>query len=544
MIYYACRYFPLLAAQGLGQEAEMINGAAEDFSRADALIHENTCGYAKALIGSVLEGNVRELVLTSCCDCMKRTFDVLQEYGDLDFFYELDLPHDDNSCAKEYYAAQIEGFIHAYEQYKGVSFDAGLLEEVTGKPPASFDHVLLTGGRASDELVADIKKISGLPLVNTTCSGAHPYTGPLPKFKGVRDFASWYGDLLLSQPGCMRMNDISLRRTGIEDPHVKGVIYHTVKFCEFYPFEYSRIKGRTRLPMTRIETDFTRQSAGQIRTRVEGLMENISGEIGMTGRVNSKGGYAVGIDSGSTSTNAVILDLDGGFVAAAIVPTGVRIKDSSARAVAAAMENAGITEEDVYSKVATGYGRNGIAPDGSTVTEISCHARGARWLDPDVRTVIDIGGQDSKVIALDDDGSIRNFVMNDKCAAGTGRFLDNMARVLETDMDTMSERGLRWQEDLTISSMCTVFAESEVVSLIADGKNESDIIHGLNKSVALKISSLVSRVGRREKIMMTGGVARNRGVVKAIEEQLDCRLVVPEKAQLAGAIGAALYALQ
>lgn len=133
-----------------------------------------------------------------------------------------------------------------------------------------------------------------------------------------------------------------------------------------------------------------------------------------------------------------------------------------------------------------------------SITEITCHARGAHFLNPEVRTVIDIDGQDSKVIRLDENGAVANFVMNDKCAAGTGRFLEMMARTMEMDLDQMSEAGLTYKEDITISSMCTVFAESEVVSLIAQNKETDDIVHGLNKAVASKTAALAKRVGGEE----------------------------------------------
>ena len=161
---------------------------------------------------------------------------------------------------------------------------------------------------------------------------------------------------------------------------------------------------------------------------------------------------------------------------------------------------------------------------------------------PDVSFILDIGGQDSKVIRLDENGAVANFVMNDKCAAGTGRFLEMMARTMEMNLDQMSECGLEFKEDITISSMCTVFAESEVVSLIAQNKATDDIVHGLNKAVAVKTAALTRRVGGEEKYMMTGGVSKNKGLVKTLEEKLGTKLVISDKAQLCGALGAALFA--
>ena len=158
--------------------------------------------------------------------------------------------------------------------------------------------------------------------------------------------------------------------------------------------------------------------------------------------------------------------------------------------------------------------------------------------------MIDIGGQDSKVIRMDGEGKVENFVMNDKCAAGTGRFLEMMARTMELDLPSMSELSLHWKKEVAISSMCTVFAESEVVSLIADNTPTADIIHGLNQAVASKTASLVKRLGSAPAYVMTGGVAQNQGVVKALEEKLGEKIYVPKEAQLCGALGAALFALE
>ena len=179
----------------------------------------------------------------------------------------------------------------------------------------------------------------------------------------------------------------------------------------------------------------------------------------------------------------------------------------------------------------------------SSVTEITCHAKGAHFLDPDARTVIDIGGQDSKVIRIDENGNVLNFIMNDKCAAGTGRFLEMQARTLGMSMPEMSKEGLAWKKDLSITSMCTVFAESEVVSLVAQNEQAADIIHGLNKAIAAKTAALAARLGVEPGVIMTGGVAQNEGVVKCLEDRLNTKVFVSPDAQVCGSIGAALIAL-
>ena len=175
--------------------------------------------------------------------------------------------------------------------------------------------------------------------------------------------------------------------------------------------------------------------------------------------------------------------------------------------------------------VATGYGRVAVPYAGKSITEITCHAKGAHYLNPNVRTVIDIGGQDIKAISIDENGAVKNFLMNDKCAAGTGRFLEMMARTLGLSLEEMSTRGLKWKNNVVISSMCTVFAESEVVSLVAQNKDVADIIHGLNVSVASKVGALAARLGKKNpgEYMMTGGVAKNPGIIKALEEKNDGR---------------------
>ena len=253
--------------------------------------------------------------------------------------------------------------------------------------------------------------------------------------------------------------------------------------------------------------------------------------------------YAAGVDSGSTSTDVVILDASRKILGQAILPTGMSAAQSAEKALEEALKQAGLSREDLTVVVTTGYGRESIGMEGSSVTEITCHARGAHFLFPEARTIIDIGGQDSKVIRVDENGSVENFIMNDKCAAGTGRFLEMQARALSLSMEEMSRLGLSWKKEIHISNMCTVFAESEVVSLVAKNEAVSDIIHGLNESVAAKTVSLVSRGKGRPGYCMTGGVSRNAGVVQCLGQKLGEKIRISDQSQLCGAIGAALIGL-
>lgn len=250
---------------------------------------------------------------------------------------------------------------------------------------------------------------------------------------------------------------------------------------------------------------------------------------------------AVGIDIGSLSAEAVVIK-DGEMVGYSILPTGADSRQAAERALTLALARAEESPEAVVCAVATGYGRMNVPFADLQVTEITCHARGAFQLYPDTRTVIDIGGQDSKVIRLDASGVVADFAMNDKCAAGTGRFLEVMARALETEVEALSDLAAGAARAARISSLCTVFAESEVVALIGQGKPREEIARGLLESVAERTAALVSRVGLEPPVLMTGGVAKNAGVVRALSERLGVKVAVPPEPQIVGALGAALIA--
>lgn len=250
---------------------------------------------------------------------------------------------------------------------------------------------------------------------------------------------------------------------------------------------------------------------------------------------------AAGIDVGSLSAEAVLLSADG-VLAYTIIPTGVDSRRAAEKAIASALQSASLEFKDLDLIVATGYGRISVPFAHKQITEITCHGRGAFHLDPAVRTVIDIGGQDSKVIRLDGEGKVLDFAMNDKCAAGTGRFLEVMAATLEVELEELAALSKEASRPTPISSTCTVFAESEVVSLLAAGVPRAEIARGLHESVAARTSGLVYRVGLVEAVMMTGGVAKNRAVVEALEEKLQVGIAVPPEPQITGALGAALLA--
>lgn len=253
----------------------------------------------------------------------------------------------------------------------------------------------------------------------------------------------------------------------------------------------------------------------------------------------------VGIDIGSSSTNGILLDDKKKICASDIIPTGASSKKAAEKTFQNVLKAAGVSEKDITYIVATGYGRVKVPFANEVVTEITCHAKGTNYYFPKVRTVIDIGGQDSKVIKVDGNGNVLDFVMNDKCAAGTGRFLEVMARTLEIDLDDMGPLSLGGKgEELAISSLCTVFAESEVVSLIGADKKTADICRALHKSIAKRITGQVKRVGFEEELAMSGGVAKNIGVVREIEQAFGTVIKIAPEPQIIGALGAALIALE
>jgi predicted CoA-substrate-specific enzyme activase len=246
----------------------------------------------------------------------------------------------------------------------------------------------------------------------------------------------------------------------------------------------------------------------------------------------------VGVDIGSITTKSAVMK-DKILLGTKIIFTGYNAEKAGKRVYEEILSELNIEPQAVSKIVSTGYGRNSLKIAHKSITEITCHAAGAYYLNPAIRTIIDIGGQDSKSIVIDENGNVKDFAMNDKCAAGTGRFLEVMARALEVDLDDFGEISLNAENPSKISSLCTVFAESEVISLISKGENRNNIIAGIHESIASRVAAMVNRVGVIKPIMMTGGVAKNIGVVKALEKKFITPIEVSDKAQVNGAIGAA-----
>jgi predicted CoA-substrate-specific enzyme activase len=252
---------------------------------------------------------------------------------------------------------------------------------------------------------------------------------------------------------------------------------------------------------------------------------------------------AAGVDVGSTATKAVLMDDNSRIVGRSLIKTGANVVRAAERVFTEAVREAGIEEHEVDQVVGTGYGRYKVTFGHAQVTEISCHARGAAFLFPHTRVILDIGGQDTKAIRISPGGEVEDFCMNDKCAAGTGRFLEAAATTMALPLDQIGPLSLEFRQVLKITNVCTVFVESEILAHLARGRTPADILRGVHAAIASRSVALMRRVGMEPEITFTGGVSRNVGIVHALEERLNQKLNVSADSQFMGAVGAALFAL-
>ena len=622
-IGYVCKYVPVEALEAMGAHMERIEADERlvSFDAAESCMHANVCSFAKATFETVLSGNLDGIVLTTCCDSMRRLADALRAQAPNLFIHVLDVPRDTGEAACALFERRVAELLSAYGEFANATFSeeklfaqlgdtlcpaegtcdstleldyARLRSEAAPAAPQVDSHNLNQAAdsaawsegceaseRNADEAVA-------VPQVNCTLQPQTHFSPAMPNvgIAGARanaeikrileshgvniafditctnanrrfvprktDTLAQYAHDVLAQLPCARMRDISPRKAFFDHvlPQIDGLVYHTVQFCDMYSYEYSDLKRTSPVPILALETDCTAQSHGQMLTRLEAFLESIGASqkehlASQKGFPMSKTAtFVVGLDSGSTSTNAVVMNEAREIVASVVIRTGAKAGASAERAYREVLERAGITPDQIACTIATGYGRVSIPFADENVTEISCHGRGAHYFNPDVRTILDIGGQDSKAIHVNATGEVTDFAMNDKCAAGTGRFLEMIARSLEISLDELGPAALESKKRLEIASMCSVFAESEVISLIANNEEKPDIAAGVCRAVAGKAYSLMRRVGLEGAYMMTGGVAQNPGVVRAVEELIGEKLFICEDPEIVGATGAALLALE
>lgn len=387
---------------------------------------------------------------------------------------------------------------------------------------------------------------------------------PDERLKGIADDLQKYASEFLKKNSCPRTNDFDYKvqlKKRIENEGIKGLVVNAIKFCDFHHFDYRYFKENLVIPTLIIEHELDANSEGQIMTRLDAFFESILSVITGSAKQsrgaggiaspakdrwrarNDKNGYFVGIDSGSHATKLVCIDANKNVVARKMAPTGTSVKKSVEKALCD-LAGDGIERDKIRRIVATGYGRNNVDGADEIITEISCHAAGAFHLLGKAATVIDIGGQDSKAIRIGDGGNVAQFAMNDKCAAGTGRFLEVMAGKLEMDLPEFAELALKAGRTVPVSSMCSVFAESEVISLIATGSSKDEIAKGIHRAIAERTASLTRRINGTPPYYIAGGVAKNRCLVAELQNCLGAEIFVIDEPQFTGALGAALFALK
>ena len=551
MLGYICKYAPIEVFEAMGIEMKQVEPEVTNFNQADIFMHPNICSFTKGLLEEFLAHDEYEgIILTTCCDSIRRLYDVLKEQMPNKFIYMLDTPRITKEAGAVLYEKRILEMLQEYEKFSGKKFDESVFYEwIKQRQEAQKAskkeeqlNIGIVGARANEAIKTILEERNIHIAFDVTCTGLRRKVLVDPE-----NVMLGYARGLLSQFPCMRM-EVAANRDQLLKEYIDsadGIIYHTVQFCDNYSYEYAWLKDVITKPMLLLETDYTKQSYGQILTRIEAFLESLNQKVRKPNVIKrgENGMYVMGVDSGSTSTNAVILDENRNMKAFAVVRTGAKSGESADKILKEILEKAGLKREDISWIVSTGYGRVSIPFADETVTEISCHGRGAHYFNSSIRTILDIGGQDSKGIKLNEQGEVTDFVMNDKCAAGTGRFLEMIARTLEVEIGELGPIALESTENIEITSMCSVFAESEVISLIANNKEKADIANGICRAIANKSYSLLKRVGMEPNFMMTGGVAKNPGVIRAVEEKIGAKLYICPEPEIVGATGAALYAL-
>ncbi|MFO7881932.1 MAG: acyl-CoA dehydratase activase [Kosmotogaceae bacterium] len=580
MIYYACSYVPLEILIASKQPFKRIKTPVKTESE---LIHRNLCDYCRTVFQTVMNlDNDDVFISVDSCDAMRRISDVLIKQAKAKVI-TLRLPWKNDSDAIEMYKNELKFLIKELSEYynqelsenelhsamnsyneikesiwniyketysaleKQKTIDQGFNGQVY--PPEKNDQTenskkprlaVIGGFFQPDKFIQIINEAGGNLVLNESCQGIRPFTGNYPD-KGD-NLSKISQRIIKSRLPCGRFHSKygETLNTLMDAFDVDGVIKVQPKFCDFYGFTTEKIN----LPSIDVESEFPQPFSGQLLTRIGAFIEKIRKKQPESFNGHSGKQLFAGIDSGSTTTNAVLIDKNENIVFSETIPTSTNAKQTAKYLLEKGLKSLNAAFDDLAYSIGTGYGRNIIDFADDTVTEITCHARGARAFFPNIKSIIDIGGQDSKSIRIGDNGSVADFAMNDKCAAGTGRFLEVMSKILEVDLNEMSEKALNAKKASSISSMCTVFAESEVVSLLGKGENTDEIAAGLANSIAKRIAGLYRRIRGVEPVAFTGGVARNSSVKRALEKELKITLYVPENPDIVGAYGAALLALQ
>ena len=372
---FVCKYTPLELLAGFGCEWELMDRLAETYETAGRLTHDNLCGFGKSMLEQVLEEKPKELVLVNCCDTMRRTYEAIRETGICEFLFLMDLPHRQTCCAAEKLADEFLRLKKEYEEYSGKRFDREAFLDAVCTEPVKADegaYIGILGVRCGEELEDTIRSLVPGNVRNLTCARYRTVVLAREGLENLDEVAliKTYAQAVLEQFPCGRMGLSEKRRELLSDPNLKGVIYHTIKFCDYYEMEYLQLKKTADFPVVKLETDYTRQSEGQLKTRIEAFAETLEGLSGSGAESSdtkrtikrTAGGnmFVAGIDSGSTSTDVVILDENQKIKASVIIPTGGGANISAEEALKEALEKADLSADDISNIVKTGYGRDYI----------------------------------------------------------------------------------------------------------------------------------------------------------------------------------------
>ena len=602
-VAYTCSYIPLEIIHAAGYIPVRLSGSPDCCNHEETDLSRNVCPYAHAILNDFRDNRetIVGVIVTDSCDAMKKVFDVLHLEGNQ--VHLLSVPRKITENAVDYFAGQlkelfrrmceasgteaqpariadsialyrelreqleicrVENYFPSYAEY--FAFRQKLyhedpreslkrLGEIMNRPPAGSKRegipVITTGSPMPGEGIYSVIEETGFTiLINDSCLDTRWDPPEESDISLSEDPFRYLSRLYLDKTPCARMEGRKRELERLEalyPEQAKGIIHFRMPFCDLYGFDLVHLLDKTgKQAVLPLETDGSAQSEGQIRTRVQAFAEMIEGEHHagqQEKRVNHTETVYCGIDIGSTTVDGVLLDDQGKILNHRIIKTGPGAEKSAWKMYQDMLEASGLSEDSIAAIIATGYGRESLDFAHDTVTEISCHARGILHLLPGTRFVVDIGGQDSKVIKIEGSGNVHDFQMNDKCAAGTGRFLEVMAGALEIDLPQMSEYSRFEGEPVPISSVCTVFAESEVISLLGKGHKAPSIVKGIYTSITNRIEGMVRRVGLEAPAAVTGGGALNRGLIEHLETRLGVRFSTPDTPQIVGAVGAALFGM-
>jgi predicted CoA-substrate-specific enzyme activase len=569
-IPYFCSYIPLELIKSLGHETVDISlfEVEKCDSSCNCSLHDNICSYVKYLYGKILadEGRFDFAVIPNSCDAMKKLHTSLEYSGKIRSFL-LDIPRRTSPESARYLASQYrtligklmpardEAAVLNLMQTRAVSGSASSAPTARGTADPHPVRIGIAGSTFSPPQFEAILEKYGAGGVFIRHCGQGLVASPSrlsPEFNSLEDklFSLAWDSLqntICPRVDRGRMADHVVAET--KGQRLAGLIFSTLKFCDFYAFEFEKIRKRLPpdFPSLYIENDLSVRNDEQNVTRIEAFMEKIlsgfprSEKSDPLDSAGPAGRISIGLDVGSTTTKGVVMKNGGEILASVILPTSLIMKDSADEAMSGLMQKCGLSGRDIARVVLTGYGRAAF-PGRDQITEITCHALGVHFLWNAGATIIDIGGQDSKAIRIDAEGHVLHFAMNDKCAAGTGRFLESMVRRMNISFDDFSAMSLAAKEATQISSMCSVFAESEVVSIMAKGTPAGNIARGLNAAVADRVRGLVRKIQGEPPFILTGGLSLNAGFVSELETALVSKITIFRESQLAGAIGAAIAA--